>query len=160
MTEKINKKFLFIILILLSLILISAFVIEYKLGHQPCKLCIYERIPYIFSIFLIISVLVFSKYKKVVLLILSILFFFSFLLAFYHFGIEKSFFNELFICKAGSSSESLSKSQVLEQLKQSPISCKDVNFKILGLSLATINSIFSLFLSAIFAKLFISYGKN
>ena len=112
------------------------------------------------SIFLIISILFIKKYEKITLLTLSVLFFFSFSLAFYHFEIEKGFFNEFFACEAENFSKDLSKKQILEQLKQSTISCKDVNFKIMGLSLASINSIFSLFLSAIFAKLFISYGKN
>jgi len=48
----------------------------------------------------------------------------------------------------------------LEQIKQNNISCKDVSFKILGLSLAAINTIFSLILSVIFIKLFLNYGKN
>ena len=160
MLKKENNIFLIFILLLISIAFISTLIIQYQLGHQPCKLCIYERIPYIFSIFLIISALFFNKYKKVILLTLSILFFFSFLLAFYHFGIEKGFFNELFICKVGSSLESLSKAQILEQLKQNPISCKDVNFKILGLSLAAINTVFSLVLSFLFIKLFLKYKNN
>ena len=57
-------------------------------------------------------------------------------------------------------SETLSKEQILEQLKQNTISCKEVSFKILGFSLAAINTIFSIILSVIFIKLFINYGKN
>ena len=34
--------------------IISAYFIEYILGHQPCNLCILERIPYALSIVLII----------------------------------------------------------------------------------------------------------
>ena len=89
MTEKINKKFLFIILILLSLVLISAFVIEYKLGHQPCKLCLYERIPYFLSVLLIAKLFLTKGLEKITLLILSIVFIVSFVLAFYHLGIEE-----------------------------------------------------------------------
>ena len=151
---------LIFILLLITVGFVSTLVIQYALGHQPCKLCIYERIPYILSIFLIILILFTKKYEKITLLTLSALFFFSFSLAFYHFGIEKGFFSEFFACEAENFSKNLSKEQILEQLKQSNISCKEVNFKIVGLSLATINSIFSLVLSAIFAKLFISYGKN
>ena len=54
MIEKINKKILFSLLIFITLILISAFLIEYGLGYKPCKLCIYQRIPYFVAILLII----------------------------------------------------------------------------------------------------------
>ena len=160
MTEKINKKLLFIILIFISLVLVSAFVIEYKLGHQPCKLCLYERIPYLLSILLIMKIFFISSYEKITLLILSIVFITSSVLAFYHFGIEQGFFKESLACTSRDLSEVLSKEEVLEQLKQNTIGCKDVNFRIFGFSLAAINTIFSIFLSAIFIRLFINYGKN
>ena len=159
MTEKINKKFLLVILIFISLVLVFAFVIEYKIGHQPCKLCLYERIPYFLSILLIIKILFIKQYEKITLLIISLVFICSTALAFYHFGIEQSLFNESFVCKAQNLSEILSKEQLLEQLKQNNISCKDVSFKILGLSLAAINTILSLILSFIFIRLFLNYGK-
>ena len=160
MTKKINKKLLLTILILISLILVTAYLIEYQLNYQPCKLCIYERVPYIFSIFLIIKIFFFKGYEKATLLVLSLIFFASSILAFYHFGIEQGFFNESFVCNTGSFSENLSKEQLLEQLKQNTVSCKDVTFKIFGLSLAAINMIFSLFLSVIFARLFFNYENN
>ena len=160
MTKKINKKLLLTILILISLILATAYLIEYQLNYQPCKLCIYERVPYIFSIFLIIKIFFFKGYEKATLLVLSLIFFASSILAFYHFGIEQGFFNESFVCNTGSFSENLSKEQLLEQLKQNTVSCKDVAFKIFGLSLAAINMIFSLFLSVIFARLFFNYENN
>ena len=160
MNEQINKKFLSVILILIFVILISAFIIEYKLGHQPCRLCIYERIPYFLSALLIIKILFIKKYDKITLLILSLLFIASAVLAFYHFGIEQGFFKETLACTSANLSETLSKEEVLEQLKKNTIGCKDVNFRIFGFSLATINTIFSVFLSVIFIKLFINYGKN
>ena len=84
----------------------------------------------------------------------------STVLAFYHFGIEQGLFNESLACTAQDLSKILSKEQLVEQLKQNTVSCKDVSFKILGLSLATINTIFSFFLSVIFIKLFLNYEKN
>ena len=160
MTKQINKKFLFTILIFISLVLVSAYVIEYKLNHEPCKLCLYERIPYFLSMLLIIKMLFIKKYAKVTLLILFLVFISSAALAFYHFGIEQGFFSESLACTAGDLSKTFSKEQLLEQLKQDTISCGDVSFRILGLSLATINTIFSLVLSIIFMRLFFNYGKN
>ena len=81
-------------------------------------------------------------------------------LAFYHFGIEQGFFSESLVCTTDDLSKTLSKEELLEQLKQNSISCKEVGFRIFGFSLAAINAILSLILSAIFIKLFTSYGKN
>ena len=160
MTEQINKKILFILLIFVSLALVSAFVIEYKLGHQPCRLCLYERIPYFLSVVLILKIFFIKGYEKITFLILALIFVFGSLLAFYHFGIEQGFFKESLACTVKSLSETMSKEEILEQLKQSTIGCKDVNFRIFGFSLASINTIFSIFLSAIFIKILINYGKN
>jgi len=160
MFKKTNNTYLFFILTTILTSLIAAFIIEHVLGHQPCKLCIYERIPYILSIFLMLEIIFFKKHVKITLLLLSVVFFLGSILAFYHFGIEQGFFKESLVCLNENSSESLSKEQILEQLNQNIISCKDVSFKVLGLSLATINVIFSLFLSVIFTKLYLNYGKN
>ena len=160
MKEQINKKFLFIILIFISFVLVSAFVFEYGFNHQPCKLCLYERIPYFLSILLIAKIFLIRGYEKVTLLILSLIFIISSILAFYHFGIEQGFFKESLACAVENLSENLTKEELLKELNQNSISCKDVSFSIFGISLAAINTIFSIALSVIFIKLFISYEKN
>ena len=159
LNQRKNIYLIFILFIILAT-LISAYIIQYKLGHEPCKLCIYQRIPYFLSIFFIIEILFFKKNEKTSLLILSFIFVASSGLAFYHFGIEQDFFSESFVCENQKLSETLSKEQLLEQLKRSSISCKDIDFKIAGFSLAAINTIFSLILSAIFIRLYLNYAKN
>ena len=101
-----------------------------------------------------------KKYERVTLLILFLVFMSSTALAFYHFGIEQGFFSESLACTTDDLSKTLSKEELLEQLKQNSISCKEVSFKIFGFSLAAINTIFSLVLSVIFIRLFINYEKN
>ena len=160
MPKQTNNIFLIVILAIISLTIISALIIQYWVGHEPCKLCLYERIPYFLSILLIIKILFIKRYEKITLLILSLVFISGATLAFYLFGIEQGFFSESLACTTEDLSKTLSKEELLEQLKQNNISCKDVSFKILGLSLAAINTIFSLVLSVIFIKLFLSYGKN
>ena len=160
MLKQSNNIFLIFILAIISLTIISALIIQYWLDHEPCKLCLYERIPYFLSMLLIIKILFIKKYKKVTLLILFLVFISSTTLAFYHFGIEQGFFKESLACTAGNLSENITKEELLEQLKQNIISCKDVSFRIFGFSLAAINTILSLILSVIFTKLFINYGKN
>ena len=160
MPKQSNNIFLIVILAIISLTLISALIIQYWLGHEPCKLCLYERIPYFLSMLLIIKILFIKKYEKITFLILSLVFIGSAALAFYHFGIEQGFFSESLACTTEDLSKTLSKEELLQQLKQNNISCKDVSFRILGLSLAAINTIFSLALSVIFIRLFMNYEKN
>ena len=160
MLKQSNNIFLIVIFAIISLAVTSALIIQYWLGHEPCKLCLYQRIPYFLAILLIIKIFFFKKYEKITLLILSLIFIGSAALAFYHFGIEQGFFNESLACTAPDVSKTLSKEQLMELLKQNSVSCKDVSFKILGLSLAAINTIFSFLLSVIFIKLFLNYGKD
>ena len=160
MLKQTNNIFLIVILAIISLTLISALVIQYWFGHEPCRLCLYERIPYFLSILLIIKILFIKKYEKVTLLMLFLVFVGSSALALYHFGIEQGFFSESLACTTGNFAETLSKEQILEQLKLNSISCKDVSFRIFGFSLAAINTIFSIGLSVIFIKLFTNYEKN
>ena len=160
MLKQTNNIFLIVILAIISFTIVSALIIQYWLDHEPCKLCLYERIPYFLSILLIIKILFIKKYEKITLLILFLVFMSSTALAFYHFGIEQGFFSESLACTNEDLSKTLLKEELLEQLKQNTISCKDVSLRILGLSLAAINTIFSLVLSVIFIKLFLNYGKN
>jgi len=160
MSKQSNNVFLIAILAIISLTIISALIIQYWLGHEPCKLCLYERIPYFLSILLLIKILLFKKNEKITLLILSLVFVGSSALAFYHFGIEQGFFSESLACTTEDLSKTLSKEELLQQLKQNSIGCKDVSFRMLGLSLAAINTIFSLVLGVIFLRLFMNYEKN
>jgi len=160
MPKQTNNILLIVIFVIISLTITSALIIQYLLDHEPCKLCLYERIPYFLSMLLIIKIIFIKKYEKLTLLILFLVFMSSAALAFYHFGIEQGFFNESLACTTGDLSKILSKEELLEQLKQNSISCKDVGFRILGLSLAAINIIFSLILSVIFIVLFLNYEKN
>ena len=132
MLKQTNNIFLIVILAIISLMIISALIIQYWLGHEPCKLCLYQRIPYFLSILLIIKILFIKKYEKITLLILFLVFMSSAALAFYHFGIEQGFFNESLACTAPDLSQTLSKEQILEQLKQNNISSKDESFRVLG----------------------------
>ena len=148
------------ILLLLALSVFSAYIVEYGLGHKPCKLCLYQRYPYYISIFLILNIIIIKKYIKLSLLILSLVSLIGSFVAFYHFGIEQGFFNESLVCKAKNLDQNFSKEDILKQLSENTISCKTVTFRVFGLSLASINTIFSFVLFGIFLKLFKNYEKN
>ena len=155
-----NKIILNLILVFSIFSILTAYFIQYVLGHDPCNLCLIERIPYIFSTIIISICLLTKKFEKITLLILSLTFFTAMLLSFYHFGIEQGFIKESLVCDLNSSNNDLSKEALLSRLKEMPISCKNVTFKIFGLSLATFNIFISLILSAITTKNFLTYEKN
>ena len=149
------------LIFLISLVsIISAYFIEYILGHQPCNLCLIERIPYVLSIILIILNYFFKKNQKFVILLLIIIFTFSLIISLYHFGIEQGFFEESAVCGLKNSAEIISKDELLKQLQEKNISCKDVTFRIFGLSLTSINILISFILTILLTKIFISYEKN
>ena len=115
--------YLKLLFILSFVAIISAYFIQYALGHQPCNLCLIERIPYGLSIFLITINFIFIKYEKFIILLLTLIFIFSFFLSIYHFGIEQGFFEESAVCGLKNTSNILSKEKLLEQLPQINISC-------------------------------------
>ena len=159
MSKKTNTILIFI-LFGLSVSLISAYIIEYALGHEPCRLCVYQRFPYIVSILLVLSILLIKKNVKIHLLLLSLVSLLGAVLAFYHFGIEQGFFSESIVCKSQNLQEGLTKQDILKQLKQNTISCKDVTFTLFGLSLASINIIVSFILFMVFIRLYRNYEIN
>ena len=137
-----------------------AYFIQYVLGHKPCNLCIIERIPYIAGIILISLIFILNKYQKIISSLILIFFTFGAVVSFYHFGIEQGFFSESLICEL-TNNNPLNKEELLNQLKKTEIvSCKDVTFRFLGLSLATINTIISIILSGIMIRIIKNYGKN
>ena len=155
-----NKLLLNGILAFSILSLTIAYFIPYVLGHKPCNLCIIERIPYIATIILISLIFILNKYQKIISSLILIFFIFGAVVSFYHFGIEQGFFSESLVCDLGNS-QPLNKEDLLNQLKKTEIvSCKDVTFRFLGLSLATINTIISIILSGIMIKVIKNYGKN
>tara|TARA_B110001452_G_scaffold242437_1_gene225222 strand:- start:64 stop:564 length:501 start_codon:yes stop_codon:yes gene_type:complete len=158
---QIKNKILFNLVLSFSVFaLFAAYFIQYVLGHQPCNLCLFERVPYILTIIIIIISFIFNKYEKIYLALLSIIFISATLISFYHFGIEQGFIKESLVCNLDSLNDNLTAEDILNQLKEKTISCKDVTFKILGLSLATINTIISFLLSVIMFKKFYNYEKN
>jgi disulfide bond formation protein DsbB len=140
--------------------IIIAYFIEYALGYQPCNLCLIERIPYMLSIILISLIFIFKKNEKFLILLLILIFSFSFLISIYHLGIELDFIEESSVCGLKNTAETISKEELLKQLNEINISCKDVTFKIFGLSLTSINVILSLIITIITIKLYILNEKN
>ena len=155
-----NKFTLNIILIFSLFALITAYFIQYFLGHQPCNLCLIERIPYFAAVILISLIFFLNKHEKLIALVVGLFFVFGAVVSFYHFGIEQGFFNESLVCDLDGNKTAVSTKDLLKQLEKEIESCKDVTFRVLGFSLATFNTIISIFISVIMLKIVINYDKN
>ena len=152
--------YLKIIFIFSAIALSSALFIEYILGHQPCNLCLLERIPYGLSLVLISAIFILRKNEKFFILLLIITFIFSLAISFYHYGIEQGFFEESAVCGVKDFTENITKEDLLKKLSEKTVSCKDVTFRILGLSLTSINIVVSIIFIITFMKIYNNYEKN
>ena len=150
-------KFIFFVSIIA---LVSAFFIEYVLGHQPCNLCVLERIPYLLAIIIVFLNYKFILFEKFFILLLTIIFLVSAALSLYHLGIEQGFIQESLVCDLKSGSNLLSKEEILKQLQEKSVSCKDVTFKMFGLSLTSYNILISTLITFSTAKIYFNYDKN
>jgi len=157
-----NNKFILNSILAFSIFsLVIAYYVQYILGHKPCNLCLIERIPYISAVVLVSLMFIIKKFEKVIAGTVMIFFIFGAVISFYHVGIEQGFFSESLVCDLGSTNENLSKEDLLKQLEsKTVVSCKDVTFRLLGLSLATINTVISILLSGIMLKVIKNYGQN
>ena len=150
-------KFIFLVSIFA---LVSAFFIEYILGHQACNLCILERIPYFLTIMIVLLNYKYIQFERFFILLLAIIFLAGTILSLYHLGIEQGFIQESLVCDLKSGSNLLSKEEILKQLQEKSVSCKDVTFKIFGLSLTSYNILISLIISISTGKIYFNYDKN
>ena len=158
---KISKTLIIKLIFLISIVaLASAFFIEHVLGHQPCNLCILERIPYLLAIIIILLNYKFIHLERYFMLSLTLIFIVATGLSLYHLGIEQGFIKESLVCELNSETYLLSKEDILKQLQQKNVSCQDVTFKIFGLSLTSYNIIISLIISIIAAKIYFNYDNS
>ena len=158
---EISKTITLRLIFLISIVaLASAFFIEHALGHQPCNLCILERIPYLLALIIIVLNYKFVHLEKLFILLLILIFFAAIILSLYHLGIEQGFIEESLVCDLKNGSNLLSKEDILKQLQEKNVSCKDVTFKILGLSLTSYNIIISILIVYFTTKTYLSYDNN
>ena len=154
MTKLKIDNYLQFLLISNILILGSALIIEYIFGYKPCNLCLIERIPYGLSIIILIVNYNFKRNQIFYSVLLVLVFSFSIIISIYHFGIEQGFIDESTLC-VSENLNLLTKEEVLESLKELNVSCKNVAFKILGLSLTTYNIIISILMLLISLKIYL-----
>ena len=154
MAKLIIKNYSQILFILSVLILTSVFVIEYIFGYRPCNLCIIERFPYALAIIILFLNYNFKKDQIFYSVLLMLVFLFSTLISIYHFGIEQGFIDESTVCSS-ENLDSITKDDILNSLQELRISCKDVAFKIFGLSLTTYNIFLSILMFFLSIKIYL-----
>ena len=153
-----NKKSFYLFILFYSLFAIFfALYVEYILGYKACKLCLYQRVPYIIAIFISFIGYNYFKNDKILILVIAV-FLTSFFISGYHYGIENNIFKEFSGC-TNNSLNIIDKSELLKSLNDNVVNCKDVNFKLFGMSLAGINLLFSL-LIVIYSLRILFYEKN
>ena len=154
--KKFKKFYLFIILLCITSIF-YAFFVEFFLGYKPCILCKYQRVPYILG--LIVALFGFFKSSNTrIIIYIFLIFLLSMTLSGYHVGIEQELYQSIFNC-SDNNLDVLEKGKLLESLKVINPDCRNVNFAVFGVSLATINFVLSFVISSVSYYLY-SYAKN
>ena len=157
MSDQNIKKFYIIIFTLSFFSLVAALYLEYILGFKPCILCIYQRIPYAIAILISLTAFLIGN-RNILLIILGLTFLSGILLSGYHVSIEKEIIKPLFSC-TGENIKALEKEEILKSLNNIQPDCKDVDFSIFGVSLATLNFIISFVLTIVIVYIF-KYAKK
>ena len=153
-----NKKNFYLFILFYSLLAIFfALYVEYILQYKPCKLCLYQRVPYIVAIFISFVGYNYIKNDKILILVVMI-FSISVLISGYHYGIENDIFEEFSGCTTGALGI-IDKSELLKSLNDNVSSCKDANFILFGISLAGFNLLLSL-LIVVYSLRTLVYEKN
>ena len=153
-----ENNYLQILFIFSILVLGTALIIEYIFGYQPCNLCKVERIPYLLSIIILMTNYFFKGNQTFYGVLLILIFSFSIIISVYHLSIEQGFINESTICET-KSFNLLTKDDILNSLKELNISCKNVAFKIFGLSLTTYNMLVSILMVFLSIKIY-NFGNG
>ena len=157
MSDQNIRKFFIVIFTLSFFSLAAALYVEYILGFKPCLLCVYQRLPYIVTLVISLTAF-FYKNKKILLILLALTFMISMVLSGYHVSIEKGFVTSIFSC-SGNNIGALEKEEILKSLNNIQPDCKDVDFSLFGISLATLNFINSFVLTTIVVYIF-KYAKK
>lgn len=123
-----------------SLLIGIALVAQYAFGHQPCELCLWQRIPYV--VIFVIALAAMLKNKKWtpwILLLIAVLYAVETGLALHHVGVEQHWWNSAAGCGFQKTAQDIK--EMYEQIKTAPIiACDQPRWFFLGLSMAMWNA--------------------
>ena len=156
------KSFFFIntVLFLSIFSLLFVFILQYEYGILPCKICIWQRWPHIFNIFIALIIISSSSIPNYIMVLGLINMFLAFILALYHYGLEQNLWDNVFSCSGEIKFNDLSTEEILNNLNNTPIkTCEIEAWNFLNLSLTGWNMILTIFISLIWLLL-IYYQKR
>ena len=152
--------FIYTVLFLSIFSLLFVFILQYEYGILPCKICIWQRWPHIFNIFIALIIIYTSSIPNYIMVLGLINMFLAFILALYHYGLEQNLWDNVFSCSGEIKFNDLSTEEILKNLNNTPIkTCEIEAWNFLNLSLTGWNLILTLFLSLIWFLL-IYYQKR
>ena len=141
-------------------LLLFVFILQYEYGILPCKICIWQRWPHIFNIFIALFIISSSSIPNYIMVLGLINMFLAFILALYHYGLEQNLWDNVFSCSGEIKFIDLSAEEILKNLDNTPIkNCEIEAWNFLNLSLTGWNLILTLLLSLIWFLL-IYYQKR
>jgi disulfide bond formation protein DsbB len=131
----------------------GALVFEHGLGLRPCKLCLVQRWPYYVAMAVaLLGALAPSRWARVALAALALIFLVSAGLGAYHAGVEWGFFAGPNDCGGAPAPAAGSMGDFMSQLQNTRVvSCTEAAWRFLGLSLAGWNVLISLGLAGLAA---------
>ena len=144
------KSFFFIntVLFLSIFSLLFVFILQYEYGILPCKICIWQRWPHIFNIFIALIIISSSSIPNYIMVLGLINMFLAFILALYHYGLEQNLWDNVFSCSGEIKFNDLSTEEILNNLNNTPIkTCEIEAWNFLNLSLTGWNMILTIFIS-------------
>ena len=140
----VSSKQIFFVSVLFSIFaILAALFMQYVLGHAPCKLCTYQRIPYYIIIFLGLVTFFFPKIIKISFILLGLLLMAEFFVSNYH-TLSTYEIIEYSGCQSAKIPSDIN--QLKEALMSDSliVSCSNANLKFFGLPLSLYNTFFSL----------------
>ena len=129
--------------------LFFAFYFQYIENYPPCKLCLYQRIPYYISIIITLLYALNVFDKRILISLLGLNFLSSFMISGFHFGVEQKFWEYSSGCTSN-----IDSFENIDQLrnfleKTEIVKCDEVILSFFGISMAAGNMLISLLLSII-----------
>ena len=146
----------FISFIIAIFALLFAFYLQYILGYEPCKLCMYQRYGYILVLLLSLLGFFLNKSKLIpILLIISFIMITS--IGFWHLGIEQQWWAASLEC-SGITENIGSLKEELKNINNRPVAaCDQISPKFLNITLVQWSFIYALvsfiFLTILIIKL-------
>jgi len=127
-----------------ALILLAALVFEHGFGYAPCKLCLYQRVPYYIALGLFLPAIVWGRRAMLPVLGLGVVLFAAVAgIAGFHIGVEQGWWQGPATCSAAPLPDD--PAEALKRIQSAPlVRCDEVAWSFLGLSMAGWNFLLAL----------------